>query len=196
MVALLTEMAFNAAIPLSLRFVIDQAITPHNYTALIQIIAGLTLGAVLVSGVGFLRNGLFSVLQSELILRLRQLMFDHAQRLSLASHAARAPGEILSRFTSDVSSVETAMGMSIPWGLQPLCEALTASVILFALDWRLAAGAMILWPWTILAPRRAARGAALAVAESRTRESELLGTLGENLMVQPVIKAFNLARCG
>ena len=192
MVALLAEMAFNAAVPLSLRFVIDQAITPHNYTALVEIIAALTLGAVIVSGVGFVRNRLFSVLQSEVILRLRQLMFDHAQRLSLASHAGRAPGEILSRFTSDVSSVETAMGMSIPWGLQPLCEAVTASAILFALDWRLAAGAMILWPWTILAPRRVARGAARAVAESKTRESELLGTLGENLMVQPVIKAFNL----
>jgi ATP-binding cassette, subfamily B, bacterial len=192
MVGLLAEMAFNAAVPLSLRFVIDRAITPHNYAALVKIIAALTLGAIIASGVGFVRNRLFSVLQSEVLLRLRQLMFDHAQHLSLASHAGRAPGEILSRFTSDVSSVETAMGMSIPWGLQPLCEAVTASVILFALDWRLAAGAMILWPWTILAPRRFAQGAALASAENKTRESELLGTLGENLTVQPLIKAFNL----
>ena len=192
MVAVLAEMAFNAAVPLSLRFVIDQAITPRNYRALVEIIAGLTLGALIVSGVGFVRNRLFSVLQSEVLLRLRQLMFDHAQRLSLASHAKRAPGEILSRFSSDAGSVETAMGMSIPWGFQPLCEAVTASAILFALDWRLAAGAMILWPWTFLAPRRFAPGAARASAENKTRESELLGTLGENLTVQPVIKAFNL----
>ncbi|HWE53342.1 MAG TPA: ATP-binding cassette domain-containing protein [Bryobacteraceae bacterium] len=192
MVAVLAEMAFNAVVPLGLRFVIDQAITPHNYTALVEIITGLIFGAVIVSGVGFVRNGLFSVLQGEVILRLRQLMFDHAQRLSLASHAGRAPGEILSRFTSDVTSVETAMGMSIPWGVQPLCEAVTASLILFALDWRLASAAMILWPWTILAPRRLARRAAIVRAENKNRESELLGTFGENLVVQPVIKAFNL----
>jgi ATP-binding cassette subfamily B protein len=192
MVALLAEMAFSAAVPLSLRFIIDQAITPHDYALLVAIIAGLTLGAVIVSGVGFLRNRLFSVLQSEVVLQLRQRMFDHAQRLSLASHAEGPPGQILSRFTSDVSFIETAMGMSIPWGLQPLCEAVTGSVILFALDWRLAAGAMILWPWTALAPRRVARRAARAVTENKARESELLGTLGENVTVQPLIKAFNL----
>lgn len=192
LVALLAEMAFNAAVPLSLRLVIDQAITPHNLTALAEIIAALTLGAVIVSGVGFVRNRFFSVVQSEVLLQLRQRMFDHAQRLSLASHARRAPGEILSRFTSDVSSVEIAMGMSIPWGIEPICEAVAASVILFALDWRLAAGAMIIWPWCILAPRWFARSAAHASAENKTCESELLGTVGENLTVQPVIKAFNL----
>ena len=51
MLALLAEMAFNAAVPLSLAFVIDQAITPHNYTALVENIVGLTLGAMIASGV-------------------------------------------------------------------------------------------------------------------------------------------------
>ena len=191
-VALLAEMAFNAAVPLSLRFVIDQAVTPHNYTALVEIIAALAIGAVIVSAVGFARNRLFSILQSDVIPHVRHLMFDHAQRLSLASHAIRAPGEILSRFTSDLNSIETGMGMSIPWGMQPLCEAVTASIILFVLDWRLAAGAMILWPWTVFAPRWLAQGAAQAVEQSKTQESDLMGTLSENLMGQPLIKAFNL----
>jgi ATP-binding cassette, subfamily B, bacterial len=192
LLALMAEMAFNAAVPLSLRFVIDQALTPHDYRALVKIILALTGGVVVVSGVGFWRSQLSCVLQSEVLSRLRQSMFDHLQRLPVASHARKEPGEVLSRFSGDLSSLETAMGMLIPWGIQPLCEAVIASVLLVLLDWRLAAGALILWPWTILAPRRVARRAADASAENKMRESELLGRLGENLAVQPLVKAFNL----
>src|SRR3954451_22499288 len=110
--ALAAEMAFNAAVPLSLRFVIDRALTPHDGRALVKIILALALGAIFVSGVGLWRNRLSSVLQSEVLARLRQKMFDHLQYLSLASHAGRAPGEVLSRFSGDLSSVETALGMA------------------------------------------------------------------------------------
>ena len=187
-----TEMGFNAAVPLSLRFVIDRVLTPRDYSALVNIALAMTLGVLLVSAAGFWRSRQYAVFQSGILQRLRQTMFDHLQALSVASHARREPGEVLSRFSTDLGTFETAMVMAIPWGLQPLCEAIIASLLLLALDWRLALSALLLWPWTIFAPRRVAKRAAASSAESKMRESQLLGRLSENLAVQPMIKAFNL----
>ena len=69
---------------------------------------------------------------------LRELMFEHLQRLSMASHSKMETGAILSHFSSDLIAIENAMGMAIPWGILPGMEAVASTVLLIALDWRLA----------------------------------------------------------
>ena len=192
LLVLMAEMAFNAMVPLSLRFLIDDGLTPHNYKAMLQIIIALGVGVIVVSAAAFWRDRMFSATQSSVLADLRQLMFDHLQRLSIGSHARKEPGEVLSRFSNDLTSIETAMGMVIAWGVLPAAEAMISTLLLLLLDWRLALAAIVLWPWTILAPRSAARRAAVASADCKLSESRLLGKLSENLAAQPLVKAFNL----
>ena len=192
LLAVMVEMAFNAMVPLSLSFLIDDGLTPHNYQAILLIVSALAAGAVAVSVVGLCRDRLYSVTQSSVLADLRQLIFEHLQRLSIGSHTRMEPGAVLSRFSSDLTSLENAMGMAIPWGLLPGFEAVISAALLLMLDWRLACVALILWPWTIFVPRLTGPRAATASLEYKARQSQLLGGLGENLSAQPLVKAFNL----
>lgn len=190
--ATVMEMSFNTAVPLSLRFMIDDSLTPHNGRALTIIVLSLAAGAIVVSLTGLGRDRLFAKTQGCVLYDLRELMFEHLQRLSMASHSKMDTGVTLSHFSSDLGTLENALSMAIPWGVLPGLEALTSTALLLALDWRLAAIALILWPWTLMAPRSAAQRASEAAFESKTRESQLLTRLSENLGAQLLVKAFNL----
>lgn len=192
LLAVLAEMTFNAMVPLSLRFMIDDSLTPHNYQMLVLIVLALATGAIVVSAAGLGRDRLYAGTQSAILADLRQVMFDHLQRLSIASHSRMEPGGVLARFSSDLVALENAMGMAIPWGILPGFEAILSSILLIALDWRLACIAMVLWPWTMVAPRSASRHASEASYIHKTWESQMLGQLAENLSAQPLVKAFNL----
>ena len=55
LLVLMAEMAFNAMVPLSLRFLIDDGLTPHNYKAMLQIVIALSVGVLVVSAAAFWR---------------------------------------------------------------------------------------------------------------------------------------------
>src|SRR5262245_22389761 len=112
LLAVTVEMAFNAMVPLSLSFVIDDGLPPHDYQASLLIMLAVAAVVVAVSAVGLCRYRLYSVTQSSVLADLPQLMFDHLHRLSIGSHTRMEPGAVLSRFSSDLTSLENAMGMA------------------------------------------------------------------------------------
>ncbi len=190
--ALLLEMTFNAMVPLSLRYIIDDGLSPHNYRAVLLIVAALGGGAIVVSATGLGRDYLNSRSQSSILADIRELMFHHLQRLSIATHSRLEVGDVLSRFSNDLTAVENAMSMAVPWGVLPGMEAILSSILLMVLDWRLGFIAMLLWPWTALVPRSVSRKASDASHVRKEDETRLLSRVAENLSAQPVVKAFNL----
>ena len=133
--------------------------------------------------------------QAHFLEALRQDMFEHLQRLSIEFfNRSGNSGVVVSHFSSDLSAIDNAASMAIPWGLLPGFECIFATVLLFLLNWKLWLAAMALWPWVFLVPRIFA-GKAGAENQARHRsEAALLAELQENLSVQPVIKAFCLER--
>jgi ATP-binding cassette subfamily B protein len=190
--ALLLEVGFNALIPLSLQRMIDDGLRAHDYRAMVLVVATLGVAAIVVSTSGIGRDYLFSSVKSSFLSNIRDQMFDRVQRMSIASHAKLDSGEALSRFSTDLAAVDNAIGMAIPWGIQPGLEALLSAILLFALDWRLACVAVFPWPFVMIAPHRLARPASRAADQRMSESSHFLGGIAENLGAQPVIKAFNL----
>jgi ATP-binding cassette subfamily B protein len=189
---LILEMAFNGLVPLSLRYLIDSVINGGNSGKMGALLAFLAVGAVAASATGFARDRVWVRMQAAFLSGLRQEMFDHMQVLSIGFFQSGRGGGVLSNFSNDIATVENAASMAIPWGLLPGFECIFSSILLFAMDWRLWLAAMLLWPWTILAPRFFTAKAAGANAARHEREAALLAELQENLTVQPVVKAFGL----
>lgn len=190
--SLLVEMTFNAMVPLSLRYMIDDSLALHNYRAMFVVVAALGIGAIVVSAAGLGRDYLNSKTQCAILAGLREMIFDHLQRLSMASYTRMEAGDVLARFSNDLTAIETAMNMALPWGVLPGMEATLSSILLLFLDWRLGLVAMALWPWTALAPRRISRTATRSSYSRKAEETRLLSRLAENLSAQPIIKAFSL----
>ena len=93
----------------------------------------LAIGAATSSAMGFARDRAWARVQAEFLAGLRQEMFDHVQVLSIGFFQSDRGGGVLSNFSNDISTVENAAAMAIPWGLLPSLECVFSSIL--SLPW-------------------------------------------------------------
>jgi ATP-binding cassette subfamily B protein len=189
---LLLETAFNAAFPLSLKFLIDGALIDRDHRVLVLILALLGGGVIIASAAGLARDYLYARVSSNAMGNLRFALFNHLQWLSMDFYARSRVGAILSRFSGDLAAVESALAMALPWGALPSLEILSSTALLFFLDYRLALIAMLIWPLSLIGPRYFAPRAVKASYRKRELESSTLSVVQEAVVAQPVVKAYSL----
>jgi ATP-binding cassette subfamily B protein len=191
-VTLLLEGTFNILLALSLKFIIDFAISPRDANALALILGGLIVGALLTATSQIVRDYLYAWLGARILNDIRKEIFRHLQRLSLGFYARSRMGDLLSRFSSDLAAIENAVVLGVPGALLSMINIIFSTCVLFALDWRLALGAMLGLPLCIIGPKILG-GRALKVGYTlRGEQATLSGTIQENLSAQQIIKAFSL----
>lgn len=190
--ASILETCFNAQIPLSVKFMIDRALLSRNERLMLLIIAALAGSAVLISVTSLGRDYLYGKIVGEVVTSLRQRMFEHLQRLSMAFFARAEAGDVMSRFSNDIGAVETGLAAGVSWGLQPLLDLLLSAVLVFLLEWRLALIGILLCPLCILGPRLFAKKATGASVAKQEHESRIMTSLQETLTAPAVVRAFNL----
>ncbi len=186
------EVAFNAAFPLSLKALIDHALLARDGRVLILILALLGGGVAVVSVVGLLRDRLYARTGANVLGSLRLRMFHQLQGLSMDFFGRSKTGEILSRFSGDLAGVENFLATALPWGVLPLLEVLASTALLFALDYRLALIAMLIYPLSLIGPRIFAPRAVSLSYQKKERESSALSAVQEAVLAQPVVKAYGL----
>ena len=69
-------------------------------------------------------------------------MYGHLQRLSLSYYSRTRTGDILSCFSTDLAAVENVLVVSLPLAVSSLASLFLSAIILFLLEWRMAAGAI------------------------------------------------------
>jgi ATP-binding cassette, subfamily B, bacterial len=192
LIGLLLEMAFNSAVPFSLKFIVDKALLGGNQRLLLWILAGLGGGVVVVALAGLVRDRLYSRLVANVMTDVRVRIFDHLQRLSMDYYARTRIGDILSHFSGDLAVIETATTSAIPWAILPGLDVISSTTLLFVLDWRLALVAMLVWPLILIGPRIFAPHVVEESYRRKEEEAQMLGAVQENVNAQPIIKAFGL----
>lgn len=180
LISALLEIAFYSGLPFSFRYVIDYGLLGHDHRLLFYLVAGVALGAVIVAALGFLRDRLWARLTACVLSELRQAMFDQLQLLSTEFFARTRVGDILARFSTDISGVENAAAGGVSW-LVPPFDVLASAVLLFVLDWRLALISLLVFPATIAGPRFLAPRVAEESYLRKNQESKLLSLVQENI---------------
>src|SRR5215510_1185672 len=189
---LILEVAFNTALPLSFKYLIDGALIDRDHRVLVLILTLLSVGVVIASAAGLARDYLYSQVSSNAMGNLRFALFNHLQWLSMDFYSRSRVGAILSRFSGDLAAVENALAMALPWGALPSLEILSSTALLFYLDHRLALIAMLIWPLSLIGPRYFAPRAVKASFRKRELESATLSVVQEAVVAQPVVKAYCL----
>jgi len=192
LLASLLEMVFNAQIPMSVKYMIDRALIGHNQRMMLIILGALAASILLVSATSMARDYLFAGIVARIVASLRERMFEHLQRLSMDYYARTETGDILSRFSNDVSAVETGLAAGVAWGLQPLLDLLLSAVLVFSMEWRLATLGVILCPFCVLGPQLLSKRASAASLAKQEHESSMMSSLQETLMAPNLVRAFNL----
>jgi ATP-binding cassette subfamily B protein len=192
LLTLVVEGTFNTLLALSLKFLIDYAINPRNARVMVIILGGLGIGFLLTAASQVLRDYLYAWLGSRILNDIRQEMFGHFQRLSLGFYARSQTGDLLSRFSSDLAAIENAVVLGVPGAMLCVINIIFSALILFAIDWRLALGAMIGLPFCIIGPKLLGSRALRAGHQLRGEQAALANIIQENLGAQQIVKAFSL----
>ena len=103
-------------------------------------------------------------------------------------------GEILSRFSIDLSAFEGSIKSFANSAALPFFELIAGIILMLFLNWQLAAVSLLVFPITLIGPRILTPKAVQANYEQKLNESALLGMVQENIAAQAVVKAFSLQR--
>lgn len=188
------ETLFNVIMPLSLKFLIDDALGEEDLRALYRILGVLAATGIFTSIVAVWYELWDARLAARVISDLRTRLFDHVQNLPAGYFGRTRRGEILSRFSVDLSAFESAITGFATSAALPLLELVAGIILMLFLNWQLATVALLIFPITLIGPRLITPKAVQANYDQKVNESALLGVVQENIAAQAVVKAFSLQR--
>jgi len=190
-IGLLLEATLTAAVPLAFKLLIDRAIVPRDTGLLTTLLVLLTIGVAVVAAAGLARDYVYARLCSKILRDLRIEMVDHVHRLS-PDNGDDESGAISAHFSTDLGAIEHAIVSAVPWALLPALDVVFGTILLFALEWRLALLAVLVFPFALLGPRVIAPRASRASYARKNIESDVLKELHEHVGVRQVVRAFGL----
>ncbi len=156
------------------------------YVVLFAIFFALVLGALMTYGQTYLT----AWCGQHLIARLRVRLFDRVLRLPLEEFDKWRPGELISRFNSDLQIMTDAVSISLPQLVTNSVTFASSFVLMFYIDWLLTCSLIVIAPLVSLAVSRFQRLISTGTSRSQQRIADLSSRLTEVLFGQRIIKAF------
>ena len=170
---------------------VDDVLVPADYGPLLAIAltyVGLNLLSAVVSGAD---DYLSTWVSQRFLVTLRTDTFRHVLSLPLHVHENRRLGDVLSRLTSNISSVEAFMIQYLAGGVSSVVRLVLYVGALFWLQWELALASMVVVPVFWYVSTRFAR-LIKDVSRERARRGGSLGAVAEEAIASaPLVQAYN-----
>jgi ABC-type multidrug transport system fused ATPase/permease subunit len=173
------------------KVVVDQVLVPRDFGPFVWIAAAYLGLTALAGAVAFADDCLATWVGERFLLNMRTEMFRHLQSLSLDFFERRRLGDVISRLTGDVSSIETFVLSGVSDALSYSLRILFFGAALFYLQWDLALAALIVVPLFWLAARHFSRLIKLASREKRRRSGSISAIAEESLANAALVQANN-----
>jgi ATP-binding cassette subfamily B protein/subfamily B ATP-binding cassette protein MsbA len=157
-------------------------------------ITRLALLALLVyllrAGLQFLRSYMAHIAGWSVVADIRQDLYEHLQRLSLAFYEDRQTGQLMSRVVNDTRLFEQLIAHAIPDVLVNLLMLFGVSAVLISLNVKLMLLSLVPVPFIVLGMRGFARYVRPAFRQRQGDLGDLNATLNDNLSGIREIQAF------
>ena len=127
----------------------DPARVQGDLRFLMLLAGGLFVLYVLRAGLNIVNRFLLQKTGQDILLSLRTEVYDHLQRLSLRFFNARSTGELMSRATADVGSLQNTVTDTIERVVVNIFSVIILGGLLFALSWKLALVTLAPCPSTV-----------------------------------------------
>jgi ATP-binding cassette subfamily B protein len=169
----------------------DDVLGQPDLVHLLPLVAvGFVVLAVIQGATTFLSGRLAARTAEGIVLRLRNYLYDHLQRLSFAYHDRTPTGDQIQRCTSDVDAIRRFFAdQAISAGRILLLFIVNLTALLF-LNWQLALFSIIVVPIIVVMSFFFFRRVSKAYEAYQEQDAVLSTTLQENLTGVRVVKAF------
>lgn len=159
LISVVLEVAYAVAAPVSLQYLVDEAFVPKNFDAFLIILGVLLGGGLLSICANFAGDFSLGKLSGEAIRKLRGELFAHLQKQSFPFYQRYRIGDLVTRFSADMGSIERVIRGSFPLFLRDSLSALLGLAMLFSIEWKLTlavmAGSVLMFAGPKLVQRRA-----------------------------------------
>jgi ATP-binding cassette subfamily B protein len=175
--------ATAAAVPLLLKFVIDDGVTPGRRDLVV-------LGALAVAGLAIVDAALGLVgrwasarVGEGLIYDLRTQVFDHVQRQPVAFFTRTQTGSLVSRLNTDVIGAQQAFTSTLSQVVSNAVTLVLAAAAMIVLSWQITLLVLVMVPLFLLPARFVGRKLADISRESMQLNADMSQTMTERFNV-------------
>ncbi len=180
----------NLAVPLYIRNLVDTVMVEKNLDQLntIAVTIGLLFFIQLVCQT--IHNYLFDVTEKRVIADFRIKLFDHLHKMSVSYFVKRRTGEIMSRMTNDVTTIESIVTDLPATALQQSIRLVGGIIIIIYMNWKLTFMILILAPLLALFARVFGRKLKKLSTEIQDKLAISTTILEENISCYQIVKSF------
>jgi len=189
-VCLLSVTALGMVVPWVLKEAVDIGLAGETPTIMAVLAGGLLGVGIVRAGFSFGQRYLSDWLSQRVSYDLRNQLYDHIQSLSFAYHDQTHTGQLMSRCTSDVSSVESFAGTGLMEIVNILALLTGVLAILFTIHGGLAAASLIPIPIVAFIAVRLGRRIRPLFKRIQQQHAQMTTILQEDLTGIQVVKAF------
>jgi subfamily B ATP-binding cassette protein MsbA len=158
----------------------------------IWLFPALIVGIGVIKGIAYLGQfygmGLFG---QRVGMELRRALFIQLCALSPRQLSANLSGDLLSRFSADVASVEVAATYALGSYVRDGLQIVILLVVALMLDWKITLGALLILPIAAIPVSRLTRGFLRKSHQAQERIGMLAGQVNEGLGALRTLQAFN-----
>jgi ABC-type multidrug transport system fused ATPase/permease subunit len=207
LVAMLVQTAMSIAAPWPLKIILDNVVGTHKPPAWLrhfhvsplqgdkmELAAIAAIGALLIALLGaissYVENYFSESTAQWVAYDLRNQVYSHLQRLSLAYYDNHQLGTILSTIIDDVKTIQNFASSGTLSILIDLLTILGMLGIMFWLNWDFALVAVAVTPFLLLFVARFNRAVKRATHEVRRHQSDIMAVVQRGLESARVVRAF------
>ena len=189
-VALLVVTAANLVTPQLIRLAIDRGLTGRRWSIVLVAVGGLVAVALARGLCTFLQGYLAERASQGVAYDLRNALFERIERLSFSYYDRVQTGQLVTRLTNDVEQIRQFAGNGIVQLAAATIMLAGSTVLLLALNWRLALVALAIMPVIVTLIVRFVRRIGPLFREVQQSLGRLNTILQEDLAGMRVIRAF------
>lgn len=205
-IALLTEVGLRVLEPWPLKVIFDYVLIPApqgrglspwlERLDPVLVLTVAVVGIVAITGLravaAYWSTVSLAIVSSRVMMRVRDRIYRHLQRLSLGYHHQARSGDLIIRVSSDASRLqEILLTAALP--LVNSILTLTGMVIVMAwLDWKLTLLSLVTFPLFWLAATRFSQRIRHASYQQRQQEGAVAATAAESLAAIKLVQALSL----
>ena len=190
LVLLMVEGLLQLVGPVLTRRVIDVALPAHDASMAMRAALLYAASLTVAFGCSYGETMLTAILGQRVMRDLRQELFEHVQRLSIAFYDRTPVGRLVTRVTSDVESLNELFTAGVVAGLGDLFTLLAIAVLMIYTDWRLALAAFAVIPLVYLTSHLFQARVRDAYRDIRARLARINASLQERITGIRVVQLF------
>ncbi len=189
-VLLIGASATNLAVPLFIKDLFDVVMVEKNLDKLNGIAGAIAVLFLLQLVFSTGNNYLFDITEKRIVTDFRKRVFAHLQTLSLGFFAKRRTGEIMSRMTNDITTIEGIVTDLPATALQQSIRLFGGVLIVVYMNWRLTFLILVLAPILVLFARTFGKKLKRLSTEIQDKLATSTTVLEENISGIQIVKTF------